>query len=111
MGGADGTVHIKSDPLGRLCMVHRVNPLAGEICQRCTIVGRGKNVGLKPGHLTGRCSLAINGTPADDLAYHRIMGKPVRIVYIRIFRQSPEGGLAQQADKVVNPVLASPRVP
>lgn len=28
MGGADGTVHAQRDPFGRLCRVHRVDPLA-----------------------------------------------------------------------------------
>ena len=41
MSGADGTVHIKCDPLGRLRFVHRVNPLAREFRRRRAIMSRG----------------------------------------------------------------------
>ena len=53
MRGADGAVHIQGDPLGRLRIVHRVNPLAREVGQGSAVVGGCQNVCLEPRHLAG----------------------------------------------------------
>ena len=52
MGRADGAVHVESDPLGRLRIVHRIGPLAGQVSQSRTIMSRSKNVSLGPCQLT-----------------------------------------------------------
>lgn len=53
IGGADRTVHIQGDPLGRLCIVHALNPLTRQIGQGSAVVGRSQNACLKPSHLAG----------------------------------------------------------
>ena len=72
MGGADRAFHVQCDPLGWLCIVHGVDPLAGQVSQSRQIMSRSENVSLEPRHLAGRGRMSIHGPPADDLAHHWI---------------------------------------
>ena len=71
--------------------MHRIDPLPGQVGQSRPVMSRSQNAGLKPRHLAGRGSLAINSTAPDNLAHHWIMRQAVCIVDIWISCEPPEG--------------------
>ena len=73
-------------------------------------MGCRQHLGLEPAHPARGRGLGINGTPSNELPYHRIERQTIRVIHIIISSQSLKNRLPQKHDQRMEPVLVSSRV-
>ena len=87
-----------------------VDPLAVQIRERRPIALRRQTLGLEPAHLRRGCGLTIDGTVADHLPHHRVMGQPLGVVDVFVPGKATIDGLPEQPAQLVHPVRTGPGV-
>ena len=95
MGRADRTVHVEHDVLQPSPVEEAVDPLAIEISERRPVTFGRQTFGLEPAHLRRGGCLTIDGTVADHLSHHRIMGQPLGVVDVLVSREAAIDSLSE----------------
>jgi len=107
VGRADRAIHVERDILQSFAVMHRVDPLARQVCQSSAIVAQYQYLSLEPPHLARGRGLSIHSPSTHYLTHHRIKCQSIRVIHILVSSQPTEYRLTQQADQKMQTIVAS----
>jgi hypothetical protein len=108
IGRADARIQVENHLLRRAAVVNPVDPKPVQIGQGGDVVVGRQELGLEAAHLAGGRGLLGHGSSADNPPHGRIVTEAVGVVDVLVAADPPEGGLTEQADHPVLPVLPGP---
>ena len=110
IGRADTGLQVENHLFRRTAVVNPVDPKPGQIGKGGDVVVSGQKLRLEASHLARRCGLLGHGSASNNPPHGRIMPEAVGVVDVLVAAEPPEGGLTEQTDHPVLPVLAGSRV-